>query len=356
MGKCCTPACSPRGAPASACSPRSCRTRAARSRPCGRTRRFSRTSFARTSTSCSTGRPSTGDRAACRSPIPSSRSSAKPTGDPASTLHTGRIVPVYERTGSVTTNMQRRLVWDALEQLPGDLFDPVPADILAREGWPARHDALANAHFPDASTPIEALNLFETPAQRRLIFEDFFIFQSGLALRRQQNAQVRKALVSTVDDRVRAARRGRCCRSSSPTASGSRLPRSSPTCRSRGRCSGCCKEMSARARPSSRSWQRSWRMENGYQVAFMAPTEILAEQHFATLSRWLAATRYRVALLSGRITAADRRTLLPAIERGDVHLVVGTHALVCRGPRAGRAGCAEDRRRRAGSCRSPTPR
>ena len=69
-------------------------------------------------------------------------------------------------------------------------------------------------------------------------------------------------------------------------------------------------------------------MENGFQVAFMAPTEILAEQHFGTLSRWLAATRYRVALLSGRITAAERRTLLPAIERGDVHLVVGTHALV----------------------------
>jgi ATP-dependent DNA helicase RecG len=69
-------------------------------------------------------------------------------------------------------------------------------------------------------------------------------------------------------------------------------------------------------------------MENNFQVAFMAPTEILAEQHFATLSRWLAPTRYRVALLSGKITAAERRTLLPAIARGDVHLVVGTHALV----------------------------
>jgi ATP-dependent DNA helicase RecG len=69
-------------------------------------------------------------------------------------------------------------------------------------------------------------------------------------------------------------------------------------------------------------------MENGFQVAFMAPTEILAEQHLATLSRCLATTRFRVALLSGRVTAADRRTLLPSLERGDVHLVVGTHALV----------------------------
>ena len=69
-------------------------------------------------------------------------------------------------------------------------------------------------------------------------------------------------------------------------------------------------------------------MENGFQVAFMAPTEILAEQHLATLSRCLSMTKYRVALLSGRVTAADRRTLLPSIERGDVHLVVGTQALV----------------------------
>jgi ATP-dependent DNA helicase RecG len=69
-------------------------------------------------------------------------------------------------------------------------------------------------------------------------------------------------------------------------------------------------------------------MENGFQVAFMAPTEILAEQHLITLTRWLGATRHRVALLSGKITAAERRTLLPAIERGDIHLVVGTHALV----------------------------
>ena len=57
-------------------------------------------------------------------------------------LHTGRIVPVYERTGSVTTNMQRRFVWQALEQLPDDGFDPVPADILTRERWPSRKAAL----------------------------------------------------------------------------------------------------------------------------------------------------------------------------------------------------------------------
>ena len=248
-------------------------------------------------------------------------------GDEHSTLHTGRIVPVYERTGSVTTNMQRRFVWQALEQLPETLFDPVPADVRQREKWPGRRDALWAAHFPESGTSIDTLNAFQTPAQRRLIFEDFFVFQTGLALRRQQNAEVRKALVSTVDDRVRQAARAIL-----------------PFKLTEGQREALAEIVA--------DMQKPWPMqrllqgdvgagktivallaaivaiENGFQVAFMAPTEILAEQHFGTLSRCLATTRYRVALLSGRITPAERRTLLPAIERGDVHLVVGTHALV----------------------------
>jgi ATP-dependent DNA helicase RecG len=246
---------------------------------------------------------------------------------PDAGVHTGRIVPVYERTGSVTPNMQRKLVWDAVQQLPGEMFDPVPADIRQREGWPPRREALYAAHFPDNTTAVEALNAFRTPAQRRLIFEDFFVFQAGLALRRQQNADVRKALVSTVDDRVRAAARAIL-----------------PFKLTDGQRQALAEIVADMQKP----WpmQRLLQgdvgagktivavlaalvaMENGFQVAFMAPTEILAEQHLITLTRWLAQTRHRVALLSGRITPAERRTLLPSIERGDTHLVVGTHALV----------------------------
>ena len=210
---------------------------------------------------------------------------------------------------------------------PTDLFDPLPPDILERERWPPRRAALARAHFPDADTPIDALNLFETPAQRRLIFEDFFVFQCGLALRRQENAQVRKLLVPSVDDRVRNAARAVL---PFKLTDGQRqalgeivadLQKPWPMQRLLQGDVGAGKTIVALIAALVA-------MENGYQVAFMAPTEILAEQHFGTLTRCLAATKYRVALLSGRITAAERRTLLPAIERGDVQLVVGTHALV----------------------------
>jgi ATP-dependent DNA helicase RecG len=244
-----------------------------------------------------------------------------------STLHTGRIVPIYERTGSVTTNMQRRFVWQALEQLPADLFDPVPADLLENERWPDRRDALKLTHFPANDEPVGRLNGFATPAQRRLIFEDFFVFQAGLAMRRKENAQVRKQLVCHVDDRVRQAARAV-------------LPF---------KLTGGQREALAEI---VADMQKSWpmqrllqgdvgagktivallaavvAMENGFQVALMAPTEILAEQHYRTLATCLAGTRYRLALLSGRVTAAMRRDLLPAVERGEINLLVGTHALV----------------------------
>jgi ATP-dependent DNA helicase RecG len=254
--------------------------------------------------------------------------------DTETQLHTGRIVPVYERTGMVTTNMQRRYVWQALEQVPRGGFDPVPDDILSRERWPARVEALWQSHFPASETPIDLLNNFMTPAQRRLVFEDFFVFQTGLALRRQENAQVRKRLVCTVDDRIRQRARDV-------------LPFKLTT--------GQRDALAEIVADMQKTWpmQRLLQgdvgagktivavlaavvaMENGFQVAVMAPTEILAEQHYRTIVKVLSLSRrslgaggYRVALLSGRVTAATRRDLLPAIERGETNLVVGTQALV----------------------------
>lgn len=252
---------------------------------------------------------------------------AEGTGDLPATLHTGRIVPVYERTGSVTTNMQRRFVHQALQMLPPDPFDPVPSDLSLREGWPPRRVALYQTHFPDPGTSESSLNLFRTPAQRRVVFEDFFVFQSGLALRRQQNAAVRKALVCRVDDRIRAAARAVLPFKLTPGQKGALaeivgdLQREWPMQRLLQGDVGAGKTIVALLAALVA-------MENGYQVAFMAPTEILAEQHYRTLVGWLASTRFRVGLLTGRVGKAARRPLIGEIETGAVHLVVGTHALV----------------------------
>ena len=97
------------------------------------------------------------------------------------TIHTGRIVPVYEKTGTVTPKMQRRLVHDALQRLPADLPDQLPEEIRVRLGMPSRYAALLATHFPPDDAPIDALNRFATPAQQRLIFEEAFLFQMGVA-------------------------------------------------------------------------------------------------------------------------------------------------------------------------------
>jgi ATP-dependent DNA helicase RecG len=223
--------------------------------------------------------------------------------------------------------MQRRFVWQAIEQLPAALFDPVPADLAVRHRWPARRDAIRGAHFPEGGAPLDTLNRFGTPAQQRLIFEDFFVFQAGLALRRHENAQVKKRLVCRVDDRIRAA-----ARAILPfrLTTGQRdaladivadLQKPWPMQRLLQGDVGAGKTIVALLAAVVA-------MENGYQVALMAPTEILAEQHYRTVVGCLRGQPYRVALLSGRVTAATRRTLLPDIERGSVDLLIGTHALV----------------------------
>src|SRR5207244_3003714 len=80
------------------------------------------------------------------------------------TIHTGRIVPVYEKTGAMTPKMQRRLVYDALQRLPADLPDPLPDTVRVRLELPSRYAALLAAHFPPDDAPLQQLNSFAAPA------------------------------------------------------------------------------------------------------------------------------------------------------------------------------------------------
>jgi len=247
--------------------------------------------------------------------------------EPLGGLRTGRIVPFYEKTGSVTPNLQRRLVREALDRLPADLPDPVPPDIRSGLDLVARREALEAAHFPDADTAVDTLNAFRTPAQRRLIFEEFFLYQLGHAWRRRAHGAEAKHHVPVVDDRIRAT--------------AARVLPFRLTAGQKRALKEIVDDMQA-PRPMHRLLQGDVgsgktivaivaavvAMENGLQVAFMAPTEILAVQHYTTLIQRLAASRFRVELLTGSTSAARRRALLADITRGSTHLVVGTHALV----------------------------
>jgi len=247
--------------------------------------------------------------------------------DDAETIHTGRIVPVYEKAGAVTPKMQRRLVYDALQRLPADIPDQLPDDVRLRLGLPARYAALVATHFPSEDVSIDALNRFATPAQRRLIFEEAFLFQLGVIARRRFAATEQKPAAIHVDDRIReSARRVLPFRLTSGQKQALKeivedLQRPHPMNRLLQGDVGAGKTIVALLAALVA-------MENGLQVAFMAPTEILAEQHFLNITRLLQASRFRVALLTGSIASAARREQLAEVESGTVHLVVGTHALV----------------------------
>lgn len=253
--------------------------------------------------------------------------SDEPDEEGGALVHTGRIVPVYEKVGSLTPKSFRRVVHDALQRLPDEVADVLPETVRRGLAVAPRRQALCEAHFPPAGTSLETLHRFRTAAQQRLIFEEFFFFQVGLLLQRREADTRIKPRRIVVDDRIREAAR-------------KVLP-----FRLTGHQRRALKEIvedMQRPQPMNRLLQGDVgsgktivallaavvAMENGLQVAFMAPTELLAEQHYASVTRALSPSRWATALLTGTLTARMRREVGSRVANGASQLVVGTHALV----------------------------
>ena len=247
--------------------------------------------------------------------------------DDPHTIHTGRIVPVYEKTGQLTPKMQRTLVHQALQVMPAVLPDPLPAAVRQRQQLIERREAIAQAHFPPADVSIADLNAFRSPAHRRLIFEEFFLFQLGIVLRKRRAGAERKGRAVVVTEATRDA-----VRQVLPfklTGDQKTVIREIVT------------DMK-RPQPMNRLLQGDVgsgktivalmaalvAMENGLQAAFMAPTEILAEQHYFNIRRLLEKSRFRITLLTGATPAKKRREILAELAGGSLQMVIGTHALV----------------------------
>jgi ATP-dependent DNA helicase RecG len=243
------------------------------------------------------------------------------------TLHTGRIVPIYEKTGTLTTKMQRVLVHHALAELPAAVPDPLPPEIRDRLHLMDRRTALHDVHFPPEHSSLDELNGFRSAAHRRLIFEEFFLFQCGLVLRKRRADQERKPRSVVITDEIRESAR--------------RVLPFKLTSDQKKVIAEIVEDMK-RPHPMNRLLQGDVgsgktivalmaavvAMENGFQVAFMAPTEILAEQHFINIRRLLESSRFRMALITGTTAGKKRRETQAELSGGSIQLVVGTHALV----------------------------
>jgi ATP-dependent DNA helicase RecG len=261
-------------------------------------------------------------------------------------LEMGRIVPVYESLGGttpwgakLTSKWMRRVVWSIFDELYEHggaaritASDTLPAALLQRLGLPSRLDALKAVHFPEAGTPRAELMSSATPGHRRLIFEELFYLELGLELKRRRMRErvgtafatgpaVREALKQVLPFHPTAAQK----RVLGEIVGDMRRPQ--PMRRLLQGDVGSGKTIVAMQAALVA-------IENGYQAALMAPTEILATQHYLFARKLLSdaispntGKPYKVALLTGSLDDRTKRETQGRIMRGEAQLVIGTHAL-----------------------------
>jgi ATP-dependent DNA helicase RecG len=245
-------------------------------------------------------------------------------------LEVGRITPVYESLGGsrLASRWQRKVIFHLLEGMRGAVPECLPAAMLERLRMPDREIALREVHYPPEGTPMAQLQSWVTPAHRRLIFEELFFLELGLELKRRKMRE-RAGIAFSTTDKVREAIRE--VLPFHPTAAQKRtlgeivadMRQPSPMRRLLQGDVGSGKTIVALQ-------AMLVAMENGYQAALMAPTEILATQHYLAARKLLerSSRNYRIVLLTGSLDEDRKRTNRGMINRGDAHLVIGTHALI----------------------------
>jgi ATP-dependent DNA helicase RecG len=245
-------------------------------------------------------------------------------------LEVGRITPVYESLGGarLASRWQRKTIFNLLEGLRGAVPECLPRQMLARLDAPDRETALREVHFPPEGTPFALLQASATPAHRRLIFEELFFLELGLELKRRRMRE-RAGIAFEAGDKVREAIR-------------EVLP-FHPTAAQKRALGEIVADMRAPS-PMRRLLQGDVgsgktivalqamlvAMENGYQAALMAPTEILATQHYLAARKLLerSSRHYRIVLLTGSLDEERKRYTRSLINRGEAQLIIGTHALI----------------------------
>jgi ATP-dependent DNA helicase RecG len=246
--------------------------------------------------------------------------------DGDASLHTGRIVPVYEAAGKVTTRALRTLIHGVLDNVKPMESDPLPEHIRVQLKLPDRWSAIRDLHFPAADADLRVLNAFRSPAHYRLIFEEFFWLECGLELKRSK-ARLQPGIAFRLTDRVRE--RVKEMLPFRPTGAQKRV------------LAEIAHDM-AEPHPMYRLLQGDVgsgktlvaaeaaiiAIENGYQAAVLAPTEILATQHYFYFKKLFQKLGYVTILVTGSTPARDKMQLKKLAAAGLTQVVVGTHALL----------------------------
>ncbi len=244
----------------------------------------------------------------------------------STSLDLGRYAPVYEEVSGITSRQLRHIIASALADLAKDVIDPLPDDILAAHSFPDLRICLERVHFPARDDDVAKLNQRRSPYHRRLIFEEFFLLELIFALRRLESRS-REGVRFETSERIR--QQVKTILPFHPTTAQKRvlkeivddLKAPYPMIRLLQGDVGSGKTIVAFE-------SIVIAVANKYQAALMAPTEILAEQHFLNAKRILAPLNYRIAVVRRGIKKAEKQELLEKIACGEIQVVVGTHALI----------------------------
>ncbi len=233
---------------------------------------------------------------------------------------TGRIMPVYPLTAGVSNNLLAGIALQCVEACAGQVLDRLPGEMRLGRGLCTAEYAYQNIHFPKGQ---EALDI----ARRRLVFEELFVLSCGMTfLRRRRTGAAGRWLPG------REIGAFRPLLPFPPTAAQERAMGEIAADLTSGRPMNRLLQGDVGSGKTAVAAFAVWLAHaGGVQSAMMAPTEILARQHFETLSRLLAPAGVRVELLTGSTKASERKILQEALAAGEIDLLVGTHALVSEG-------------------------
>jgi ATP-dependent DNA helicase RecG len=246
--------------------------------------------------------------------------------DQTTSLDIGRYVPIYEELAGITSRQFRRIVAAVLSDLAKNISDPLPDEILKAYAFPNLRTCLERVHFPDRDDDLKQLNQRRSPYHRRLIFEEFFLLELIFALRRVQSRRLQGVHFETSGE---IRQQVKMILPFHPTGAQKRVLKE------------IVDDLKAHY-PMVRLLQGDVgsgktivafeaiviAVSNGFQAALMAPTEILAEQHFLNAKRILAPLNYEIAVVRRGIKKGERLAILDKIASGEIQVIIGTHALV----------------------------
>ena len=246
----------------------------------------------------------------------------------AASLEVGRIVPIYESAGQgkITARWFRRVIRQALDDLTPEIPETIPAAVRDRMALISPRETLWKVHWPEAGESFENLLTSRTLAHIRLIFEELFFTELGLELKRKQ-LKAETGIAFKIDNRVREAIKK--VLPFHPTPAQKRVLKEIAEDMQKPHPMRRLLQGDVGSGKTIVSFQAAIiAIENGYQVALMAPTEILAQQHYFSARRILENAGYRIVLLTGSLESDRKREIRRHIAQGNAQLVIGTHALL----------------------------